>query len=194
MQKWKYVMGVMALATTCTWGYFEMKTRSEEPVKLVSPNVDPAMLVTISPIATPSMVLSLATEASPSATPYIQKTIASASAIKKPGPTPTKIPTPTAEPSAEVNKHIERFSAQFGIDNNVLRHVAVCESGFRSNAINGPYVGLFQFGSTTWVNIRKEIGEDPNPQLRFSAKDAVQTAAYAISKGKGRLWPNCFPK
>jgi soluble lytic murein transglycosylase-like protein len=61
-------------------------------------------------------------------------------------------------------------------------------------ASHAGYGGLFQFGSITWKNIRKEIGEDPNPDLRFNAEEAVQTAAYAISKGKkSSFWPNCYP-
>ena len=65
-----------------------------------------------------------------------------------------------------------------------MRCVAICESGFRSNAVNGPYKGLYQFGPFTWRNIRIEIGEDPDPDLRFSAEESAQTAAYAVLQGK----------
>lgn len=126
-----------------------------------------------------------------------------------PAPIPTEIPTPvptkTASPipmptpaipsatSSEINGFIDRFSAQYRVDPNVLRHIAVCESGFRSNAKNGPYIGLYQFGEITWKNIRKEFGEDTNPLLRYSAEESVQTAAYALSHGKSGIWPNCVP-
>lgn len=100
------------------------------------------------------------------------------------------IPTAT---SAEVNGFIDRFSSQYGVDPNILRYIAICESGFSSNAKNGPYIGLFQFGEITWKNIRKEFGEDTNPDLRYSAEESVQTAAYALSHGKGKIWPNCQP-
>lgn len=108
---------------------------------------------------------------------------------------PSAQPTPTIPPasSLEVNGFIDRFSAQYGVDPNILRHIAICESGFASNAKNGPYIGLFQFGEITWKNIRKEFGEDTNPDLRYSAEESVQTASYALSHGKGGIWPNCQP-
>jgi len=111
-------------------------------------------------------------------------------------PTPTKVPKPprpTSAPSMEVNALIERFSAQYSVDPNVMRHLAICESGFNSSAINGAYVGLFQFGTVTWKNLRKEIGEDTNINLRFSAEESAQTAAYALALGERGIWPNCAP-
>lgn len=107
--------------------------------------------------------------------------------------TQSPMPKSTPAPASEVNSFIERFSAQYAVDPNVLRHIAICESAFRSNAVNNGYAGLYQFGKITWENIRSEIGEDTNPDLRLSAEESVQTAAYALSKGKGRIWPNCVP-
>ncbi len=138
-------------------------------------------------IASPSSVLA-----------YTDSVDISLTGVEIASSTPTMAPnkiivTPSPATSEEVNGYIERFSSQFAVDPDVLRYVAICESGFRSNAVNGPYVGLYQFGSVTWKNIRKEIGENSDPDLRFEAKDSVQTAAYAISKGKGGMWPNCMP-
>lgn len=112
----------------------------------------------------------------------------------KPTPVPTKKPTPVPQPivtSTEINGFINRFSSQYSVDPNFVRHVALCESGFNPKAVNGPYVGLFQFEATTWKNIRLEIGEDTNIDLRANAEEAVQTAAYALSKGKNTIWPHC---
>jgi len=119
----------------------------------------------------------------------------------KPTPTPkppTPVPTPTAIPqpifsSQQINGFIDRFAGQYAVDPNVLRHIAVCESGFDPLVENSGYAGLFQFGPTTWANIRKEIGEGISPDLRFNAEEAVQTAAYALSQGKKGIWPNCMP-
>jgi hypothetical protein len=147
-------------------------------------------------------VLGFHSEASPTttSTPLPTTTPTStptATSTETPSPLPTKtpkpLPTSTPVSSQEVNAFIERFAAQYGVDPNVIRHVAVCESGFNSNAVRGIYVGLFQFGPTTWKNIRKELGEEGNPDLRFSAEESVQTAAFALSKGKGGIWPNCLP-
>jgi len=104
---------------------------------------------------------------------------------------PTPVPTPIPVSPAEINALIDRFSSQYSVDPNFLRHIAICESGFNPNAVNGFYVGLYQFGQTTWENIRKEIGEDININLRYSAEESAQTAAYALSKGKRGIWPNC---
>ena len=115
-----------------------------------------------------------------------------------PTPFPTKIPTPTPVPqpkfsSEEIHAIIERFAAQYSVDPNVLRHIAVCESGFNPYAVNGPYAGLYQFSGNTWKSNRISIGEDTNTDLRFNAEEATQTAAYLISGGKKEIWPNCYP-
>jgi hypothetical protein len=115
-----------------------------------------------------------------------------------PTPLPTKIPTPTAVPqpkftSEQIQGFVERFAAQYAVDANVLRHLAVCESGFSADAVNGPYAGLFQFAQSSWKTNRATMGEDPNPDLRFNAEEATQTAAYMVSQGRGEIWPNCFP-
>ena len=107
---------------------------------------------------------------------------------KKPSP----VPTPSPASSEEVNALIDRFSLQYSVDSNFMRHIALCESEFNSNAKNGLYIGLFQFGPVTWQNIRREIGEDQNINLRYSAEESAQTAAYALSKGKRGIWPNCI--
>lgn len=130
---------------------------------------------------------------SPSSTPTPTPTV-SPTPIITPKPTPKPTLRPSAISSQEVNGLIDRFAAQYAVDPNVLRHVAICESGFKSNAVNGDYVGLFQFGPTTWKNNRKLMGEDVDLNLRFNAEESIQTGAYLISKGKSGIWPNCFPK
>jgi len=109
-----------------------------------------------------------------------------------PSPTPTLILPPKIAPEL-IHSYIERFSAQYSVDPNVLRHLAVCESGFDPLAINGKYVGLYQFAKVTWQNNRIIMGEDINPDLRLNAEEATQTAAYLVSLGKKNLWPNCYP-
>jgi soluble lytic murein transglycosylase-like protein len=136
--------------------------------------VAPTEVPTPTPIETPSPT------PSPSPTPIPTKT-------------PKPAPTPTPVPPAEINAFIDRFSAQYGVDPNVMRHIAICESGFNPLAKRGAYVGLYQFGPITWQNLRKEIGEDINVNLRYSAEESAQTAAYALSQGKRGIWPNCAP-
>jgi len=115
-----------------------------------------------------------------------------------PTPSPTESPSPTPTPappitSQEINGFVDRFAGQYNVDPNVLRHIAICESGFNPNAVNGAYVGLFQFGPITWMTNRVLIGENPNPALRYDAEESVQTAAYMLSTRGGKFWPNCIP-
>lgn len=120
--------------------------------------------------------------------------IPTASPTPKPKNTPTPSPVPQPKISqAEIHALMERFAGQYAVDVNVLRYVAVCESGFNPSAVNGPYAGLYQFNITTWKKNRILMGEDPNPDLRFNAEESVQAAAYLISQGKRYLWPNCYP-
>lgn len=152
------------------------------------PSITPELTLTTSP--TP-----IITE-TPSPLPTTTTSITPSLAIiqtPSPTPTPTKTPIPSPAKSEEINSLINRFSIQYGIDPNILRHIAICESGFNSSATNGPYIGLFQFGSTTWQNLRLEIGENHHPDLRYSAEESIKTASYALSKNKSKLWPNCTP-
>ena len=114
-------------------------------------------------------------------------------------PKPTKSATPASVPQPQFSQEqiegfMTRFALQYGVDVNVLRHIAVCESGFNTNASNGPYAGLYQFGKTAWKSNRALMGEEVDFNLRFDAEEATQTAAFIISKGKTYLWPNCYPK
>lgn len=107
-------------------------------------------------------------------------------------PAPTFIPRPNVS-SQEINGFIERFAAQYGVDPNILRHIAVCESGFNPNAINRSYAGLYQFSASSWRKYRAEMGENTDSQLRLSAEEAVQTSAFILSTKRSYIWPNCTP-
>lgn len=121
--------------------------------------------------------------------------------VKTPVPKPTKSPVPTQSPSPtpspisseEIMKLLEGFAGQYAVDPNVLRHIAICESGFNPSAVNGSYVGLYQFGPITWASNRILIGEDPDPDLRYSAEESIQTAAYMLATKGRQFWPNCKP-
>ena len=158
--------------------------RLESKQELVSP------VVNIAP--TPS--IEVAAEI-PTVTPELTPTATPTAVVapKKVKPTAIPKPTPTAEPTENVNKLVDKYSAEYGLDVNVVRHLGLCESGFRSNATNGRYAGLFQYDTQTWKKIREEMKLDSNPDLRYSAEEAIRTTTYALAKGKQRLWPNCVP-
>ncbi|OGD83594.1 hypothetical protein A2572_04840 [Candidatus Collierbacteria bacterium RIFOXYD1_FULL_40_9] len=159
-------------------------TKIEEKKNLISPVVYISPTITPSPVFGTPMTTIAAEEKTPMATvtPTIKKVVS-----PKPKPTPTK------EPFENVSKLLDKYSEQYGLDVNVVRHLALCESGLRSNATNGKYVGLFQYDSQTWKTIRAQMSLDTEPALRYSAEESIKTTAYALSKGKRRLWPNCVP-
>jgi soluble lytic murein transglycosylase-like protein len=120
------------------------------------------------------------------------------SSTPTPIPTNTPILTPTQIPQnsysqEEIHKFIERYSVQYNVDPNILRYIATCESGFNSIATNNSYAGLYQFSPITWSNLRKDMGENENIDLRYNAEESAQSAAYALSIGRGSIWPNCIP-
>jgi hypothetical protein len=116
-------------------------------------------------------------------------------------PTPklTKVPTPTPKPvtkysSEQIYGFTNEFGGKYGIDPNVIRHIGQCESGFNPKAKNYIYAGLFQFDAPTWKSFRKMMNKDPDPDLRYDAREAVETVAYMLSIHRGALWPNCYPR
>ncbi len=160
---------------------YEFTERTQEARKdaVLSEASEFAIEPTLSPtdIPTPTLV------ASPTLHPTLVPTLR---------PTTTPISYPSVS-STQIHSFIERFSAQYGVDPNVLRHIAICESEFNPRAVNGPYAGLYQFSGNTWKSHRILMGEDTNSDLRFNAEEAVQTAAFVLSSGRKDLWPNCYP-
>lgn len=99
-------------------------------------------------------------------------------------------PSATAPPassygSGEVQQIIIDAAHEFGLDPGYLLSVADCESGFNPRAYNpdGPYMGLFQYSSTTWANNGYGSIWDPVAQSR--------TTARMLSQGGASHWPNC---
>jgi hypothetical protein len=119
----------------------------------------------------------------------------------KPTPTvrPTLIPTPTVKPvpkysSEQIYGFTNEFGGKYSIDPNVIRHIGQCESGFNPMAKNYIYAGLFQFDAATWKSFRKMMNKNTDPDLRYDAKEAVETVAFMLSIHRGALWPNCYPR
>jgi len=103
----------------------------------------------------------------------------------------TASPSPIPQPVTSSNDLYEKYGIQYNVKPETLREIAWCESQFRADAVNGPYAGLFQFSSGTWVTTRVAMGLDSNPDLRFNADESIKTAAFKISQGGLSLWPNC---
>lgn len=113
----------------------------------------------------------------------------------KPTPTPTPKPSPTPTPlpvtGGQLDEWFTKYANHYSIDRSKLWKVAVCESGLRANAVNGPYGGMFQFSSSTWVTTRKAMSLDTNPDLRFNPEEAIRTAAFKTSIAGFSAWPSC---
>ncbi len=91
----------------------------------------------------------------------------------------------------EIRDFFEKYGNEYGLDPKLLEKIAYCESGFNNRAVNGPYAGLFQFCSSTWVSNRRALGLNTNPNLRFNAEESVRTAAFKISRDGTGAWPVC---
>lgn len=159
----------------------QKKVLAEEIAATQTPSQTPSASASPTPILSPSP--------SPSPKPSPSPTIS-----PSPIPNPTQTPVPQPQfTSEQINGFIERFAAQYQVSADILRHIALCESGFNPLAFNSGYGGLYQFAFITWQNLRTEMGEDPEEVLRFNAEEAVQTAAYVLHKGSDGIWPNCVP-
>lgn len=63
-----------------------------------------------------------------------------------------------------------------------MLRVAHCESTMRPTAVNGPYVGLFQFGKPLWGSLRYRFHK------RTSAKWSSLAAGLAFRRGLSGQW------
>ncbi|PIS09704.1 hypothetical protein COT75_00755 [Candidatus Beckwithbacteria bacterium CG10_big_fil_rev_8_21_14_0_10_34_10] len=117
----------------------------------------------------------------------------------KPSPSPLPSPSPSPEPkiyptSQELDSSFAKYATEYRLDLNILRQLASCESGFNTYAVNNPYAGLYQFNSTSWINTRKRMGLNPDPDLRFNWEESIKTAAFKISQDGLGSWPSCQNK
>jgi hypothetical protein len=163
-------------------GMFHMWSREQE-MRTPLPSGNPTPLPTFTPTPTNT----------PTPTPTPTNT---------PTPTPTSVPTATPTPTvyippaapADIDGYFKRYAGEFAIDENQLRKIAVCESGYNTTSHNTTYdyAGMFQFSRDTWINTRTQMSADPNPDLRFSAEESIKTAAFKISRGGLNAWRNCL--
>ncbi|MEM1311981.1 MAG: transglycosylase SLT domain-containing protein [Patescibacteria group bacterium] len=95
----------------------------------------------------------------------------------KQNPVVNKVTTaPPAENLPDFETFITQKCSQYGCNPSQLIRIMYCESGGRSNAINpaGPYIGLFQFLSSTFYANAKFIPSaninNPYHQIEVTAK------------------------
>lgn len=182
-----FLITILLLPTIFIW-YKALTKEGEFVLGIKTNSVDNPVSIVISThpefTITPSLV--------PTNTPHVIPTL-----VPTPTIIPTKIPTDTPEPprysSEEIYMYMDQLSLENGLNPHVIRHIAVCESGFRQDAVNGPNSGLFQFTSSTWQTYRNQMRENSDPDLRLDAMESIKTAIYMISIGGTGHWPNCIP-
>jgi len=91
----------------------------------------------------------------------------------------------------DIHSAFKEYSQKYGVDEGLLKKIAECESGFNPEAVNGPYAGMFQFTSSSWISTRTEMGLNADPDLRFNGSESIRTAAFKISKYGTSAWPVC---
>lgn len=156
-------------------------TETEVPIETVTPTLTitaspkPTLTITMTPTATmtPTLLPSVTNTQTPTVTP--------------------SVPVPQVTVPANLEPLFTQYSNQYGVDVNLLKKIAKCESNFNNNAsgAGGAYVGMFQFAAGSWQTVRKQMGADPNPNLRYGANESIETAAFALAHGRASMWPNC---
>lgn len=118
-------------------------------------------------------------------------------------PTPQPVVSPSSIPTVEtpapvapvdLESSFSQAESTYGVSAALLKGIAQCESGMRANAVNGPYLGMFQFLASTWSSNRRAMGADPDPALRANGHEAIMTAAFKISRDGIGAWPACGKK
>lgn len=151
---------------------------------------EPTATITPSPTKTKEVPTEKSEENTP--TPIRTQAVATITAepTETPTPTPTAPPPPVTAPG-DLDSLFARFSDEYHVDRELLKRIAKCESGFNTEAVNGDYLGMFQFASSSWSAVRARMGADPHPDLRKNAEETIKTAAYHIANGGQNAWPSC---
>ncbi len=170
-----------------------------------SKSADYHFVVTASMLS-PTPQTSITPSPSPTVTPIVKANLAPIVPTFIPLPSPTVVPTevplssPTVLPVVAASAPspyeslFDQYSSQYGVDKELMKKIARCESGYNpgSRSANGLYGGMYQFAEQTWISTRNQMARDTNPELRYSAADAIETAAFKISHGGINAWAGCL--
>lgn len=159
---------------------------SKAPTGMIAEPENVVILAQIEPSPKPTPTFSPAPTPSPTLKPTVKPFPVFEPTLTAPTPTPDVWSPPHLEP------WFAQYAGQYGVDKNILERLANCESHFDPDAVNGDYVGLFQFSTKTWVSYRAQIGMDASPGLRTNAEESIRTAAYVVSRRGASPWPACM--
>lgn len=139
-----------------------------------------------------------APQSQPEPTPQIQEQekedAISVASITITRPTPQSDSTPNNTPPASLEAQIRHYADLYGADPEIMISIAHCESGFRADAVNGPYGGMYQFLASTWKSNRRAMGLSDDPSLRFDHEESIKTAAFKMGRDGYGAWPACARK
>lgn len=89
---------------------------------------------------------------------------------------------------------VTKWANHYGIDPSWLHRVVKCESGYRSDAVNGSYwaggstpTGIAQFLADTYIANARRIGL-PAQDDRLNPDRSLQVMAYMFSIGQWTQW------
>jgi soluble lytic murein transglycosylase-like protein len=119
------------------------------------------------------------------------KTEVAPAAPQQTAPAPTAAPIVRIYPESQYEAWFEQYGSQFGVEPELLKKIAYCESHYNPGAKNGPYGGMYQYLDSTWQATRNLMGLDPDPNLRYDAEQSIMTSAFKIKAGGIRAWPVC---
>src|SRR3989344_2625584 len=60
-----------------------------------------------------------------------------------------KAPEAVVAPS-DLDSWFRKYADEYGVDENLLKKIAKCESGFNAGSNSGYYGGMFQYAASTW--------------------------------------------
>lgn len=93
-------------------------------------------------------------------------------------------------------EYIHQYAQQYGVSEDLLLKVAICESNLNQSAVNRNEPngilssGIYQYQEPTWLYFNKLYGDELDIN---SYHDQIKRTAQAISDGKGKNW-SCYNK
>ena len=160
----------------------ETSILGEEIILFPTEDPTPKSKSITSPTPKPSPTLSVATQIETS----------TVTPTPKSSPTLQPFPSPTLVTLTQMEEWFTYYSNKESVSRDLLKKIAVCESGLNPNAENGIYGGLYQFSTSAWASARRAMNASTDATLRFQAEEAIKTAAFKIATGGAGIWPNCI--
>ena len=111
--------------------------------------------------------------------------------VSDPAPMPSQKPAKRSVVPANPHRAIvERYATKYSVDADLMDCILFRESSYRTDASNTKSTarGIAQFLKGTWVWMRTRMGSDTQLNLREDAESAIETLAWALSKGYKNHW------